>query len=242
MSFIGFPKEGWTFAAYKEVLVNDYLAINGIPSILRGLFNTLWISVPPLIVSLFVSGLAAYAYGKLHFRAKKVMYAVQISTMMLPMSVMSIPSYLSYDIIGWTNSPLPLIIPGLFGGAAMIFFLRQFFASVPDDLIAAAKLDGLGYFGIYIKIIVPIVIPAFVAQGIFGFVGGYNNYTGPLLYLTDPEQYTLQIVINSFASGYPFDFPILCASALLALLPLIIIYIACQKFFVEGIGATGLKG
>jgi len=241
LSFVWWPKEGFTLDAYKTIFVDDYLKIGAIPSLLRGLFNTLWITIPTMVISLFVSGLAAYAYSKLQFKGKNVMYMITLAVMMLPMSVMTIPSYVMYDTIGWTNSPLPLIIPGMFGGAVTIFFFRQFFASIPNELMEAAKLDGLGYFSIYVQIVLPLSKVAFMAQAIFGFIGGYNSYVGPLIYLTKEKYYTLQIVVNQFASSYGNKYSVVCATALVALIPLIIVYVFCQKFFVQGIAATGLK-
>ena len=197
--------------------------------------------VPFTIAGLFMSGLAAFAYSKMRFRLKKLLYAVLLSSMMLPTVVMTIPSYIMYDTIGWSGTPLPLIIPGLFGNVATIFFLRQFFSGIPGDIVDAAKIDGLGYFSIYARIVLPLAKPAFLAQGVFLIVSGYNNYLGPLLYLTDPKLATIQLIVNQFSSSYLNNYPVQCAVALVALTPLIVIYAFLQKFFIEGIAATGLK-
>lgn len=243
MKFIWFPKSGLSSEGYKTVLFNDLLAYNGMSSILRGFINTIWMTVPTMLIGMFVSGLAAYAYSKLNFKGKNTLYMLQLATMMMPGAVMTLPSYIFYDTLGWSNGPLPIIIPGMFGGAATIFFLRQFFSGIPTDLIEAGKLDGMGYFAMYVKIMIPLSVPAYLAQGIFMFVGGYNNYMGPLLYLNNrPALYTLQYALSQFQGIYNYDKSIVCASAVIALVPIIAIYLACQRFFIQGVAAAGLKG
>ena len=240
LGFVWFPEE-ISVQAYIDVLVNDpFRDIVGMPSLLSGFINTLWSTLIPTIIGLFTSGLAAYAYAKMKFKGRENIFLIELITMMIPAGTMAIPTYLFYDALGWTDSYLPLIIPGLFGGATTIFFLRSYMMSIPDEIIEAAKIDGLNSFEIYLKIISPQTIPAFIAQFIFGFVGGYNNYMGPLLYLPNPEQYTLQLVVSEFQIMFA-DGNQLCAMALLAMTPLIILYIVFQKFFIEGISIGGGK-
>ena len=129
--FIWFPQEGASFESYYTVLFDDILAVGGMSSLLRGFLNTMWMTVPPLLISLFVSGLAAYSYAKLNFKAKNTLYMITLATMMIPSAVLTMPSYLFYDAIGWSQGPLPLVIPTLFGNAGTVFFLRQFFAGIP---------------------------------------------------------------------------------------------------------------
>lgn len=242
LSYVWWPKKGFSLQAYETILVDDYLKTGPLPSLLTGLINTLWMTIVPLVVGLFISGLAAFAYSKLRFRGKQVMYMLTLAVMLLPGAVMTIPSFLMYDAIGWTNSPLPLVIPGMFGGAVTIFFFRQFFSTIPKEMVEAAQVDGMGFFSIYVYIIIPLAKVAFIAQGIFGFIGGYNSYMGPLIYLTSEKYYTLQIIVNQFATSYADNNPVVCATALVAMLPLIIVYIFSQKYFIEGIAATGIKG
>ena len=239
MSFIWWPQEV-TWDAFTPFISTDNILADeiGVP-ILYGLFNTLWSTLLTTIVSLFVSGLAAYSYSKIRFRGKEALFMFQLATMMIPMATMTVPSLIWYETLGWTHSWFPIIIPGLFGGATTIFFLRSYMASVPNETLEAAKIDGLGSFRIFLRIVLPQTVPAFIAQFIFAFVGGYNNYMGPLLYLSsDSQNYTLQLVITELRIFYNQPGQV-CASCLIALIPLIIVYIVFQRFFIEGISVGG---
>lgn len=242
LKFAWFPKQGITLQAYMTALVSDVLQAYNI-TILRSFWNTMWQTLPSLLCSLFVSGLAGFAYAKLDFPGKEKFFMATLATMMIPGAVMTMPSYLFFDAIGWSNSVLPLIIPGLFGGATTIFFLRQFFKGIPTALLDAAKIDGMGFMGMYVKIMIPLAKPAFISQFIFGFIGGYNSYMGPLLYLNGRiELYPLQMALTLFRSIYVAEPPVIAAFTILALVPLLIIYIFMQRYFVEGIAASGVKG
>jgi len=242
MKFIWFPQKGLTAAAYQTAFFSDLLKTYGI-SVLRSFFNTLWQTLPTVCIGLFVSGLSAFSFAKMNFPGKNVLFAILLSTMMIPTAVLTMPSYIFYDSIGWSSTVLPLIIPGMFGGAMIVFFLRQFFQGIPTDLVEAGKIDGMSYFMMYVKIIIPLAKPAFLAQFIFMFVGGYNSYVGPLLYLNGKiPLYSLQMALTLFRSIYSSKQAIVCAFAVLALLPLLIIYTFTQKYFTEGIANTGIKG
>ncbi len=238
--FTLWPKDGFHWDGYNEVLTYK-AGGEGMPVVLRGFLNTLIIVLPPTILGLLTSSLAAYAFAKLRFKAKNFMFSVLLATMMIPGTIMLTPSYLLYDKIYWTGTPLPLMIPGMFGAAACVFFMRQFYMGIPTDLIEAAKLDGMGYFAMFFKIMVPLSVPALLAQGILGFIGGYNDYFGPYLYLTDPAWYTLQIALNSFKGTYSSNWPTMMAGTIVALLPTLLIYILAQKYFIQGIATAGMK-
>lgn len=236
------PEHGYTVEGYKVVFAYHPLR-ESFPLIARGFFNTLMYVLPPTIIGLFTSAISAYAFSKLRFRAKKWMYAILIGTMMVPGTIMIAPQYSLYDTIQWTETPLPLMIPGMFGAAACVFFMRQFYAGIPDSIIEAAKLDGLGFLGIFFRIMVPLSVPALLAQGILGFIGGYNDYLGPLIYLrNDPNLYTLQIALRYLADKRGNDEPnVSMAASLVALLPTLIVYFFAQQYFIEGIVTSGLK-
>ncbi len=235
------PSMGFTAEGYKEVFTYKASPDSSLPSLVNGFFNTLLYVLPPTILGLFTSSLSAYAFSKLRFRAKKWMYSLLLGTMMIPGTIMIVPQYVIYDSIGWINTPLPLMIPGMFGAAACVFFMRQFYAGIPDSLIEASKLDGLGYFGIFFRIMVPLAVPALLAQGLLGFIGGYNDYLGPLLYLHEDHLYTLQVALNNIADTYERRSNVVMAASIVALVPMLIVYFFTQRFFISGIVASGLK-
>lgn len=235
--FTWWPKEGFHFEPYLHVFeTNSYT-----PSVLRGFLNTLWVVIPPTVLGLLFSAMSAYSFAKLRFPAKSLLFSVLILTMMIPGIIMLTPSYFIYDNIGWVDTPLPLMIPGMFGAAACVFFMRQFYFGIPTDLVEAAKLDGLGYVAIFFRIMVPLSVPALLAQGVLGFIGGYNDYFGPLLYLRSPEIQTLQIALANFADEWVRSRPTVLAGAVMALLPTLLIYIFAQKYFIQGIATSGMK-
>ena len=243
LKFIWLP-ETFSLQGFKNLIEFDVMYYEvGIPSMAVGFINTLWITCLPTFVGLFVSGLAAYVYAKIKLPGKNVFFAIEMATMMLPLGSMQVVSHLFYNsILGWNDTPLPLIIPGMFGSASLIFFLRTYFEGINNEILEAARIDGKSVFGIYFSIMIPLAIPAFVAQFIFGFVGGYNDYVGPMLYLTGNKMMvTLQLAVanlqNSF-SKYPET---ICASAVVSMIPLIIIYCLAQKLFINGIAVGGGK-
>lgn len=236
--FSFFPKE-FTLEGYKNIFT--YTISDSMPIVIKGFLNTLLIVLPPTLFGLFFSAMSAYAFAKLRFKGKNVLFSILLATMMIPGSIMLTPSYLIYDMIGWVNTPLPLMIPGAFGAATCVFFMRQFYTGIPTELIEAAKLDGMGYFRIFWRIMVPLSVPALFAQGLLGFIGGYNDYFGPYLYLQDEKWMTLQLALTQFQGSYSSDIPTIMAGAVVALIPTLIIYVVAQKYFIEGIATTGMK-
>jgi multiple sugar transport system permease protein len=211
-------------------------------NLLHGFMNTLFVIIPPTLLGLFTSSLAAYAFARLKFPARNVLFILLLATMMIPGVVTMIPSFIVYKTIGWVDSWLPLMIPGMFGAAAAVFFMRQFFMTIPSELEDAAKMDGLGSFRIFIQIMLPLSMPALVSQGILGFLGGYNDFLGPLIYINSPEKFTLQLVLASFQGYYNAQWTYIMAGSVLALIPTVLLFFFAQRYFVEGISMTGMKG
>ena len=239
MEFVFWPKE-WVFTSYENVFGYNPSG-DSFPVMISGLFNTLLYVVPTTLVGLFSSSLAAFAFAKLRFKGSNFLFSALLFTMLIPGTITITPTYVLYDLLGWTDSPLPLIIPGLFGSAACVFFMKQFYSGIPTELVEAAKLDGLGFFGIFFRIIVPLSLAALFAQGVLGFVGGYNDYFGPLIYLQSPEYYTLQLSLKSFATTFQRDIPTVMAGSVVAMIPTIVLYLIAQKYFIEGIATSGMK-
>lgn len=222
--FHWFPHE-FTFAGYVSVFTKKLAGIN----LMQGFFNTLWIYIPGLVVGLYSSAMAAFAYAKIKFKLKNFMFSILLSTIMLPNSMATIAQVLLYDGLGWMNTPWPLMIPRMFGDITSVFFLRQFYVKLPDDLIDAAKVDGLGYFGTFNWIILPMSTSVLTAQFILNFIIAYNDYLGPLLFCQSSSMYTLQVALAMFAGPYAQNWPLRMAGAAVGMAPLVILYICSQK-------------
>ena len=208
----------------------------------EGLKNTLIIVIPTVTIGIFSCSLAGYGFAQLEFPGRDKLFMVLLSTMMIPGIVTMIPSYVIFKNLGWIDTYKPLMIPAMFGGAACVFFLRQYFKTLPKELLEAAKLDGLGEFGIFMKIALPLSKPAIATQAIFGFLGGYNDYMGPLIYLNSPDKFTLQLKLATFNGSYSSQWTLIMAGSVLALIPTVLLFFFAQKYFVEGIVMSGLKG
>lgn len=221
---------------------SNYLTVLTEAPLIGGLMNTLIIILPPMFIGLFTSALAAYAFAKLRFPGRNFLFMTLLATMTIPGVVTMIPTFILFKTIGWLDSWNPLMIPGMFGSAACVFFLRQFFRTIPSELEDAAKIDGLNPFGVFVRVILPLSKPALAAQGIFGFIGGYNDFMGPLIYINSPEKFTLQLVLASFQGYYVANWTLIMAGSVLALIPTVILFFFAQRYFVEGITMSGMKG
>ena len=244
--FIWWTKN-FTIDAYKTIFQYDnYIDMVGMPGLVLGFLNTMWLTLIPLLVGLLMAGFSAYAFSKMNFPFKEKLFKFSVIIRSVPLGAFGVISYVFYSAIGWTGELgfLPLLIPGMFGGIGTMFFLRLYFDGIPNSLIEAATLDGAGFFRCFFKIMFPLAKPAFIAQFIFGFVGGYNSYLAPMLYLQNqPKFVTLQLYLSEIRSLFPTagSENIYCAAAILGMLPLIIIYCCMQKYFIEGVSAGGVK-
>ncbi|MBO5045578.1 MAG: carbohydrate ABC transporter permease [Clostridia bacterium] len=240
--FIWFPKFGeLSFRAYGNLFTSYPVIETGKSMVLTGIGNTFLIVIPTTVVGMISSSVSAYAFAKLRFWGKNFFFSALLFTMMMPGIVMLIPSYIIFDYLGLTDTYFPLMVPAMFGSAQCVFFLRQFFSGIPDEVLDAAKLDGVGYLGIYWRIMLPLSLPAIFAQAILGFVAGYNDYLAPLIYIVSEKKYTLQIALQFFSGGNLKDLPTVMAGAVMAIIPTTLIYVFAQRYFVEGIAITGLK-
>ena len=226
----------WKFGKYTEVLQR--------PEFLRGVRNTLMVAIPVLVVGGFTSSLAAFSFSKLQFKGKNGIFLGLLATMMIPFAVVMIPQYVMFTKMQWTNSLLPLIIPGLFGNVGVIFFLRQNLTSIPSTLVEAAKIDGCGYFRIYYQIFLPLMKGALMTQLILWFMGIWNDYLAPTIFIQDDEWFTLQVVIRSFNSYYAVnsDYPLSMAASVLSILPTLLLFFFFQRYIIESVAISGVKG
>ncbi|WP_430167842.1 carbohydrate ABC transporter permease [Paenibacillus lautus] len=213
--------------------------------LLHGFMNSLIIVVIVLTIGMLVSAMSAYAFGKFQFPYKGVLFMGLLGTMMIPYSVVMIPQYIGFSRLDWVDTLLPLIVPGLFGNIVVIFFIRQYLQSaMPTELIEAAKIDGCSFPGIFFKIALPIMKPALAAQAALGFMGIWNDFLGPLIYLHTPEKQTIQVLIASMQAMYigQSDYPMIMAAAIIAMVPVIIVFFFCQRYFIESMAISGIKG
>lgn len=212
--------------------------------LLSGIKNSLIVAGSVTILGTVVSSLAAFAFAKLHLPYKNALFLALLAGLMIPFPTLMIPQFMMFSNLGWVDTLLPLIVPGLFGNIMMIFFLRQYLSSIPDSMIEAAKIDGASYLQIFAKMIMPLIKPALAAQFILWFMAVWNDYLAPIIYLNSPEKQTLQLVIASFNAQYAIqtDYPLIMAASFVALLPVLTIFLIFQRQIVESIALTGAKG
>ena len=209
------------------------------------LTNSLKISVLSVIGVCFSSSLAAFAFARMRFRGREVLFGVLLATMMLPYAVTIIPTFVIMKNLGWLNTHMPLIVPAFFGSAYFVFLLRQSYRAIPQDLFDSATIDGAGFFQIYYKIFVPLGMPALVTVALFAFLGSWNDLFGPLIYLSSQEKMTVALgltYLRGRAGTGVEKVGIIMAGSLLGVIPMLILYGFGQKYFIQGLSRTGLKG
>jgi len=204
--------------------------------------NTMFIIIPAILGAAVTSSLAAYAFARLRAPGKNIIFMLLISTMMLPGVVTMIPTYIIFARLGWVGTFKPLIIPALAGSAFFIFLMRQFFTTIPKELEDAALVDGCSRWRIFWTIIIPLAKPIMATVTIFAFMGTWNDYMGPLIYLAEKSQYTLSLGLQVFVQNHRTEWGMLMAASTMMVAPIIILFFFAQKQFVQGITLSGLKG
>ena len=210
----------------------------------RFFVNSLIVSLASVIGNVLSCSAAAYAFARLEFRGRKFWFALMLGTLMLPYHVTLIPQYVLFLNLGWVDTFLPLIVPKFLAvDAFFIFLLVQFFRTIPRELDEAAMLDGSGPWRIYLKIILPLSLPALATAAIFTFIFTWDDFFGPLVYLNDISSYTVQLGLRTFVDSTGMsDWGALFAMSTLALLPILAFFLFFQRLLIEGIATTGLKG
>jgi multiple sugar transport system permease protein len=231
----------WPRQITFENFAQGWLAL-GIP-FSRFFFNSAVIAVLSVIGNLFSCSLAAYAFARLEFRFKPVLFALMLGTIMLPFQVVLVPQYILFHTLGWTNTVLPLVVPKFLAvDAFFVFLLVQFIRGLPRELDDAATVDGCGPFGVFWRIIFPLLRPALAVTAVFTFIWTWNDFLGPLIYLTDTDNYTVPIALNAFLdSTGTSNWGAMFAMSILSLVPLFLVFAFAQKQLVQGIATTGLK-
>ncbi|WP_066582265.1 carbohydrate ABC transporter permease [Cellulomonas timonensis] len=212
--------------------------------VLSGIRNSLIVALSVTIVGSITSSLAAFALAKLHLPGKNVIFLGLLAGLMVPFPALMIPQFVMFSKAGWVDTLLPLIVPYLFGNIIMIFFLRQYLSSVPDSMIEAAKIDGASYPQIFRVIVLPMIRPAIAAQFILWFMTIWNDYLAPIIYLNTPSRQTLQVVIANLNVQYATqrDYPLIMAASVVALLPILVVFLIFQRQIIESVALTGSKG
>ena len=205
------------------------------------LTNSLLLCAGTVVGSVLSCSLVAYGFARLRWRGRRLLFGILVATMLLPWHVTMIPRFLLFRELGWYNHLTALIAPTFLGDAFFIFLLRQFFLSIPEELSEAARLDGLGEWGIFWKIILPLSKPALATVALFQFIATWNDFGGPLLYLNDPSRFPLAYGLEQFVSSYSDQTHLLMAAAVLFTLPVIVLFLFTQRTFLRGISTTGLK-
>lgn len=229
------PKK-WTLSAYEEGLSSGIFS--------KYLLNSIFVSGMVVIGTVSSASLVGFGFARLRSRMKNFLFMLVLATMMIPSSVTLIPVYSIYSKIGWIDTYLPLIVPAFTGGGAFsIFLIKQFFEAIPNELVESSKIDGAGWFTIFWKMFLPNSKPVLLVVIIFAFVNSWNDFFAPLIFLINPEKFTVAIGLNTFRNSYgaAMDIAPLMAMATLSVLPILLLFVFAQKYFVQGITTTGLK-
>jgi multiple sugar transport system permease protein len=227
----------------KPFIWHNYVEVFQAVPFLHWTLNTLFVSLLTMIGTVISSVPPAYVLSRLQWRGRNIFFIIILATMMLPGQVTMIPVYVIFSKLHWIPGFLPLIVPAFFSSAFSIFLLRQFFVTIPDEISDAAKIDGCSEFQLMMRIVIPLAKPAISAIALFAFLGSWNDFFGPLLYLVEnPNLWTLGIGLTQFESLHHVDRNMLMTASVLFMLPVIIIFFFSQKVFIEGVTLTGVKG
>ncbi|MDR0554607.1 MAG: carbohydrate ABC transporter permease [Treponema sp.] len=221
----------------------NYVRAFQVVPVLRYLFNTFFLAILKITGEVLVSALVAYGFARFEFRGKNFLFMILLATMMLPYEVTMIPSFIMWTFFGLSSGYTPLILPAYFGSASFIFFIRMYYSAFPRALEEAMIIDGAGYLKIFFRLFIPLGKSALLTIALWSFVGTWNDLLGQLIYISDPAQYTIQLGLASFNSmtGETLWGPLMAAS-FAALIPVICVLLFAQRYFVEGIKMSGMKG
>ncbi len=234
-SSFAWPKEP-TWDNYRQVLTNENAPF------FTFLRNSALVSTLSTLGALMSAALVAFAFARLRFPGRDRLFLILLATMMLPGIVTMIPTYVEFKYLHWVDTFLPLTVPAFFGGGAYnIFLLRQFFMGIPRDIDEAALLDGASQATIFWRLILPNSGPALATVGIFGFIYSWKDLMGPLLYLNSPEKQTLELGLNTYRTLQSEQWHLLMAGSVLVMIPLLVMFVLGQRYFVKGIVMSGIK-
>jgi multiple sugar transport system permease protein len=234
--FIQPPKllpQDWNLQGYRTAL--------GGADFVRGFWNSVYIAVTVTVVSLLTSAMAAYAFARIDFWGRRGLFMVFLATMMIPGQLTIIPTYLIMGWLGWVDTHAALIVPSALFNAFGVFLLRQYVKGIPLELEEAAQLDGASRLRTFVTIILPLLRTPLTALGIFTFLGQWNNFFSPLIFLNSSDKFTLPLLVNQFKGQYTSDWPALMAATTLLAAPMLVLFAIAQRQIVEGIALSGSK-
>jgi multiple sugar transport system permease protein len=205
------------------------------------IYNTAKLSIIVTLLQLFTSSFAAYAFSKLRFKGRNALFLGYIATIAIPWQAYMVPQFILMRSMGLNNTHLAIILLQAFS-AFGVFLMRQFYQGIPDELCEAARIDGLSEYGIWARIMLPLSKPALSTLLIFTFVSTWNDFLGPMIYLTKTELKTIQIGLRMFISQYSAEYGLIMAASVISIIPVLIVFLTLQKYFVQGIASSGIKG
>jgi len=214
------------------------------PEYKRGLvplWNTVKVTALVIIGTVLSSSLVAFSFARLRWPGRDLLFVIMLATMMIPGAVTMLPVFLIFRWLGWIDTLRPLWFPAFFGSGFNVFLLRQFFMTIPTDLEDAAKIDGCSFFRIYWNVMLPLIKPALAALTIFAFMGSWNNFMGPLIYISSPEKMTLAYALQLFQGAHGGEPAMMMAAATLVMLPVLVVFFFTQRYMIQGVTLTGLK-
>lgn len=204
--------------------------------------NTMKIAVPATVFNIIFSSLAGYAFARLRFPFRETIFMCFIAAMMVPFAITLIPRFLMFKDLGFYDTYVPLILPIMFGTPFSIFLTRQFFMTLPKELEEAAIVDGCGHVRIWAQIFMPLCKPIIATLAVFQFQSSYNDFMGPVIYIASDAKFTVQMGLSSFRNSFTSRYDLIMAGSILAIIPVLILFICCQKYIVRGIAMSGMKG
>ncbi|NSF17660.1 MULTISPECIES: carbohydrate ABC transporter permease [Coprococcus] len=204
--------------------------------------NTMKIALPSTIFNIIFSSLAGYAFARLKFPFRDTIFMCFIAAMMVPFAITLIPRFLMFKDFGFYDTYVPLIVPVMFGTPFSIFLTRQFFMTLPKELEEAAIMDGCSHFRIWAQIFMPLCKPIIATLSVFQFQSSYNDFMGPVIYIASDAKFTVQMGLSSFRNSFTSRYDLIMAGSILALIPVMILFVCCQKYIVRGIAMSGMKG
>jgi multiple sugar transport system permease protein len=219
----------------------NYVEIWRISDMLVWLKNTVFLSVVVTVLQLFTGSFAAYGFAKARFPGRNLLFLLYIGTIAVPWQAYMIPQFIMMSEVGLTNTPWAVIALQAFS-AFGVFLMRQYYLTIPDELCEAARVDGLSEYGIYFRIMLPLSVPALASLALLTFVTTWNDYLGPLIYLRDPDLWTIQLGLKSFVSEYNAEHALIMTGSVLSVVPIAVVFLLGQKYFVQGVATSGLKG